>query len=52
MKQKHQFVIVDNGDTTYRNSNDHNYTMMKTKISNEELRDIVFAVSALALEDD
>ncbi len=52
MKQKHQFVIVDNGDTTHRNSNDHNYTMMKTQISNEELRDIVFAVSALALEDD
>jgi len=28
------------------------YTMMKTQILNEELRDIVFAVSALALEDD
>ncbi|MCH7757454.1 MAG: hypothetical protein IIA19_03115 [Thaumarchaeota archaeon] len=28
------------------------YTMMKTQIFNEELRDIVFAVSALALEDD
>ena len=28
------------------------YTMMKTQISNEELYDIVFAVSALALEDD
>ncbi len=26
--------------------------MMKTQISNEELYDIVFAVSALALEDD
>ena len=52
MKQKHQFVIVDNGDTTHRNSNDHNYTMMKTQISNEELCDIVFAVSALALEND
>jgi len=26
--------------------------MIKTKISNEELYDIVFAVSALALEDD
>ena len=28
------------------------YTMMKTQIFNEELHDIVFAVSALALEDD
>ncbi len=28
------------------------YTMMKTKISNEELFDIVFAVSALDMEDD
>ena len=28
------------------------YTMMKTKIFNEELRDIVFAVSALTLGDD
>jgi len=28
------------------------YTVIKTQISNEELYDIVFAVSALALEDD
>ncbi len=52
MKQKYQFVIVNNGETVHRNSNDHNYTMMKTQISNEELHDIVFVVSDLALEDD
>jgi len=28
------------------------YTVIKTQISNEELYDIVFAVSALALEDN
>ncbi len=50
MKQKCQSIIVDNSKTSHRNSNDH--TMMKTQIFNEELRDIVFAVSALTLEDD
>ncbi len=42
---------MNNGEIVHRNSNGHNYTMMKTQISNEELYDIVFAVSALALED-
>jgi len=52
MKQKCQSIIVDNSKTSHRNSNDHDHTMMKTQIFNEELRDIVFAVSALTLEDD
>ncbi len=51
MKQKYQFVIVDNSETPHRNSDDHDYTMTKTQIYNEELRDIVFAVSALTMEN-
>ena len=43
---------MDNSKTSHRNSNDHDYTMLKTQIFNEELYDIVFAVSALTLEDD
>jgi len=51
MKQKYQSIIVDNSKTSHRNSNDHDHTM-KTQIFNEELHDIVFAISALTLEDD
>jgi hypothetical protein len=50
MKQKYQSIIVDNGKTSHRNLNDHDYTM-KTQISSEELRDIVFAISALTMEN-
>ena len=50
MTQKYQSIIMDNSKTSHRNSNDH--TMLKTQIFNEELYDIVFAVSALTLEDD
>ncbi len=49
MKQKYQSIIVDNSKTSHRHSNDH--TVMKTQISNEELSDIVFAISALTMEN-
>ena len=51
MKQKYHSIIVDNSKTPQRNSNDHDYTMMKTQISNDELYDIVFAISALTMEN-
>ncbi len=51
MKQKYQSIIIDNSKKPQRNSNVHDYTMMKTQISNEELRDIVFAISALTMEN-
>jgi len=49
MKQKYQSIIVDNSKKSHRNTNDH--IMMKTQISSEELRDIVFAISALTMEN-
>ncbi len=51
MKQKYQSIIVDNSKTSHRSLNDHDYTVMKNQISNEELRDIVFAISALTMEN-
>jgi len=49
MKQKYQSIIVDNSKTPHRNLDDH--TVIKTQISNEELCDIVFAISALTMEN-
>ncbi len=51
MKQKYQSIIVDNSKTLHRNLDDHDYTVIKTQISNEELYDIVFAISALTMEN-
>ena len=51
MKQKYQSIVVDNSKTSLRNLNDHDNTMIKPKISDGELYDIVFAISALTMEN-